>query len=141
VKLICRNIGYGLAAAGYIRRVVEDKTNELIDVVAKYAEISGVDATKVEEIRAAANSTTAYTPYDKKLEIASTVFPDSLRVGGKNPLFSLFKLVSEGIHGKSEEECVKVAEDTDLVFQYVFTNLKAQTEVRKAYIEKMKELP
>lgn len=139
--LICRNIGYGLAAAGYIRRVVEDKTNELIEVVAKFAEAHGVDANKVEEIRAAANSSAAYTRYEDKLKIASAVFPDSLKVGGKNPLFSLFKLVSEGIHGKNEEECVKIAEATDTVFQYVFTNLKAETEIRRTYIEKMKELP
>ncbi len=139
-SLICRNIGYGLAAAGYIRRVVEDKTNELIEVVAKLAEVNGVEAKKVEEIRAAAKSAD-YTPYEKKLEIASAVFPESLKVGGKNPLFSLFKLVSEGIHGKSEAECIKVAENTDAVFQYVFTNLKAETEIRRAFIEKMKELP
>jgi hypothetical protein len=139
--LICRNVGYGLAAAGYIRRVVEDKTNELIEVVAKFAEAHGVDAKKVEEIRAAANSGAEYTRYEDKLKIASAVFPDSLKVGGKNPLFSLFKLVSEGIHGKNEEECVKIAEATDTVFQYVFTNLKAETEIRKTYIEKMKELP
>jgi len=74
--LICRNNGFGLAAAAYIRRVVEDKTNELIEVVAKYAEVSGVDSKKVEEIRASANSATGYTPYDKKLEIASAVFPE-----------------------------------------------------------------
>lgn len=134
-SLICRNIGYGLAAAGYIRRVVEDKTNELIEVVAKSAEAHGVDAKKVKEIRAAANSAAGYTRYEEKLKIAGAVFPDSLKVGNKNPLFSLFKLVSEVIHGKSEEECVKVAEDTDAVFQYVFTNLKAETESRKAFIE------
>jgi hypothetical protein len=139
--LICRNNGYGLASAAYMRRVVEDKTNELIEVVAKFAEAHGVEAKKVEEIRAAANSAGEYTRYEDKLKIAGAVFPESLKVGGKNPLFSLFKLVSEGIHGKSEEECVKVAEDTDAVFQYVFTNLKAETEIRKAFIEKMKELP
>jgi len=139
--LICRNIGYGLAAAGYIRRVVEDKTNDLIEVVARFAEAHGVEAKKVDQIRAAGNSAGEYTRFEDKLKIASAVFPESLKVGGKNPLFSLFKLVSEGIHGKSEEECIKVAEDTDAVFQYVFTNLKAETEIRKAFIEKMKELP
>jgi hypothetical protein len=141
MALICRNNGYGLAAAGYMRRVVEDKTNELIEVVAKYAEINEVDAKKVEKIRDAAKSAGAYTPYEDKLKIASAVFPESLKAAGKNPLLSLFKLVSEGIHGKSEEECIRVAEDTDFVFRYVFANLRAETEIKKAYPDKMKELP
>lgn len=140
-SLICRNNGFGLAAAAYIRRVVEDKTNELIEVVAKYSEALGVDAKKVETFRSAANSSDTYTPYDEKLKIASAVFPESLKVCGKNPLLSLFRLVSEGIHGKSEAECIKIAENTDEVFQYLFTNLKAETEIRKSFIEKMKELP
>lgn len=140
-SLICRNIGYGLAAAGYIRRVVEDKTNELIEVVAKYAEVEGVDAAKVAEIRAAADSASGYTPFDEKLKIAAAVFPDSLKVGGKNPLLGLYGLVSEGIHGKSEKECIEIAESTNYVFQYVFSKLKAETEAKKEYIEKMKKLP
>ena len=39
--LISKNMGYGLAAASYIRRVVEDKTNELIDISATLAESQG----------------------------------------------------------------------------------------------------
>jgi hypothetical protein len=35
--LICRNRGMGLAAVAYMRRLVEDKTNELISVAADYA--------------------------------------------------------------------------------------------------------
>lgn len=41
--LINRNIGYGLGALTYIRRVVEDKTNELIEVAAQLAESHHVD--------------------------------------------------------------------------------------------------
>lgn len=41
--LISRNNGYGLAAVAYMRRVVEDKTNELIEVAAQYAESSGIE--------------------------------------------------------------------------------------------------
>jgi hypothetical protein len=33
--LMVRNMGYGLAAVGYMRRVVEDKTNELIEVAGR----------------------------------------------------------------------------------------------------------
>ena len=83
--LICRNYGYGLAAAVYIRRVVEDKTNELIEVAAQLAESHDVAAESVARMREIGSST-EYTRYEDKLQVAATVFPDSLRVGGMNPL-------------------------------------------------------
>jgi hypothetical protein len=138
--LICRNTGFGLAATGYMRRVVEDKTNELIEIVANHAELNGIDPATVAKIRKAADSSAGYTPYDQKLELAGGVFPDSLMVGNINPLQKLYSLVSEGIHGKSEEQCVEIASNTDAVFQYLFTNLKAQTDTRREFMEKLKRL-
>jgi len=52
--LINRNSGYGLGAVTYIRRVVEDKTDELIEVAARLAESHNVDAVIVKKIRDAA---------------------------------------------------------------------------------------
>src|SRR6266446_4877773 len=64
--LINRNSGYGLGAVTYIRRVVEDKTNELIEVAAQLAESHNIDAAIVKKIRAAS---TERTTYDQKLKI------------------------------------------------------------------------
>jgi hypothetical protein len=130
--LIIRNQGYGLGAVTYIRRVVEDKTNELIEVAAKLAESLHVDAKIVEQTRAAA---TERTTYDKKLKIAATVLPDALLINGINPLAELYNLVSEGVHGLSEEDCVAVADETTKVFQFIFTNLRAQTQARQGFVE------
>ncbi len=41
--LICRNAEFGLGAVAYTRRVVEDKTNELIELAAQYAESYDMD--------------------------------------------------------------------------------------------------
>src|SRR2546423_1256701 len=73
--LINRNSGYGLGAVTYIRRVVEDKTDELIEVAAQLAESHNVDAAIVKRIRDAA---TERTTYDQKLKIAATVLPNAL---------------------------------------------------------------
>ena len=80
-----RNNGYGLAAVSYMRRVVEDKTNELIEVAAQFEEADGVDADIVAKTRAAADPTTGYTAYEEKLRIAAAMFP-GLKVGSINPL-------------------------------------------------------
>jgi hypothetical protein len=137
--LVSRNSGFGLAAAVYMRRVVEDKTNELIEVAAQLAESHNVDAVTVAEMRATANST-EYTPYEDKLKIAATVFPDSLKVGSMNPLKTLYNLVSKGIHGLNESECIEIADQTTDVFDFIFTNLRAEVTDRKAFAEKVRKL-
>jgi hypothetical protein len=137
--LISRNSGYGLAAVGYMRRVVEDKTNELIEVAAQYAESLGAEPPVVATIRGAIDPS-KYTPYEDKLKIAATVFPATLQVGSINPLKVLFADVSEGLHGLSEERCIEIADEIRTVFEYVFEKLRAEVDDRRAFIEKVKKL-
>jgi len=137
--LVCRNNGFGLAAATYIRRVIEDKTNELIELAAKVAESHQLDAATVAAIRKAADST-SYTRFEDKLQYASTVFPDTLLVGTYNPLATLYGLVSKGIHGLSEAECIAIADDTVAIFEYVFAKLRAEMTERNKFVERMKRL-
>lgn len=135
--LVNRSQGYGLGAVTYIRRVVEDKTNELIEAAAQLAESYGVDPKIVGNVRKAA---TERTTYDQKLNIAATVLPEVLKVEGVNPLAELYGLVSQGVHELTEEECIAVADETEAVFEYLFTNLRAAKEARHGFVEKVKKL-
>lgn len=130
-----RNEGFGLGAVTYIRRVVEDKTNELIEVAAKLAESYSVDAEVVKQIATAEGRAT----YDQKLKLAAMVLPDALLIEGVNPLAALYSLVSEGVHALSEEECITVADETTSVFEFVFTNLRATTKIRHDFVDKVKK--
>jgi len=134
--LINRNSGYGLGAVTYIRRVVEDKTDELIEVAARLAESHNVDAAIVKKIRDAA---TERTTYDQKLKIAATVLPDALIIDGVNPLAELYGLVSQGVHELTEEQCIAVADETTSVFEFIFTNLRATTKARHDFVDKVKK--
>jgi translation elongation factor EF-1beta len=134
--LICRNQGFGIAALAYIRRVVEDKTNELIEVVENLAVAAGVSKADVEKIRGAR---VKHTTYDQKLKLASEAIPIALRPDGVNPLGLLYGLVSEGLHGKSEEECLKIADEIGDIFEYVFGQLRAQVEDQKGFVAKVKK--
>ena len=111
--LTCRNEGYGLAAVAYFRRVVEDKTNELIDVVADAAEAHSVPAADVEKIRTAKNAKT----YEDKLKIAAQAIPDVLKPDGANPLQAMHDILSVGIHTQSEDECLQIADETREIFR------------------------
>jgi hypothetical protein len=135
--LISRNMGYGLGAVSYIRRVVEDKTEELIEAVAKLAESHKIDRKTVEAIRAAK---VQRTTYDEKLKIASAVMPEALLIDGVNPLVVLYGLVSAGLHNLTEEECVDIADEGKTAFEFTFANLKAETEGRKDFADTIKRL-
>lgn len=134
--LVSRNEGFGLGAVSYIRRVVEDKTEELIEVVAQLAEAHQIDAGIVKQVRAAK---TERTTYDQKLRIAATVLPKSLVIDGVNPLDVLFSLVSAGLHDLTEEQCIEIADETKSVFEYTFTRLRAEISERKEFAEKVKK--
>jgi len=134
---INRNEGYGLGAVIYIRRVVEDKTEELIEVVAQLAEAHSVGADVIKKIRAAKETRTAY---DQKLQIAATVIPASLIVDGVNPLAVLYDLVSAGLHDLTEEQCIAIADKTRTVFEFTFTHLRAEREKRKDFVATVKKL-
>ncbi len=135
--LINRNEGYGLGSITYIRRVVEDRTDELIEVAAQLAETHGIDPGIVAKIRAVKNERATY---EEKLRIAATVLPDSLVVDGANPLGVLYGLVSQGVHDLSEKQCIDVADETKSVFEFTFTHLRAETKVRHDFVDKVKRL-
>ncbi len=134
--LICRNQGYGIAAVAYMRRIVEDKTDELIDIVADQARERGLTEKDVEGILTAKKEQT----YSGKLKVAGEVIPASLRPGGANPFGTLFGLLSDGLHDRTEEECVGIADEIREVFEYVFENLRTQIEDEKRFRERMSKL-
>lgn len=134
--LVCRNQGFGVGALAYFRRVVEEKTNELIDVVAELAEAHGIGQADVEKLRSAKNEKT----YDQKIRVAAPVVPKSLMPDGVNPLATLYSLLSEGLHARTEEECLQIVDDMRDVFEHVFGTLRAQIENQKQFVTKVQRL-
>jgi hypothetical protein len=134
--LTSRNEGFGLAAVAYFRRVVEDKTNELIDVVADAAEAYSIPALEVEKIRTAKSEKT----YEDKLRVAAQAIPEVLKPHGTNPFQAMYSILSIGIHTQSEEECLQIADETREIFDYVFNRLREETTERATFVAKVKSL-
>jgi hypothetical protein len=134
--LICRNANFGLGSVAYLRRVVENKTNELIEVVAEEAESYEVASEDVAKIRAAKDERHTY---DERLQLASDAIPSKLKPDGANPLGALHGLLSEGLHAKTEEQCVAIADEIRDVFEYVFSRLRGEIEDRNKMVNKIKK--
>lgn len=134
--LTCRNEGFGLGAVAYFRRVVEDKTNELIDVVVEYAAATGVPDSDIAHLKAAKSEKV----YEDKLKIASEAIPSVMKPDGANPLRALYDLLSVGIHTQNEEECLQIADNVREIFDYLFDRLRAEVEDRKSFVTKLKKI-
>jgi hypothetical protein len=134
--LISRNSGFGLGALAYLRRVVEEKTNDLIEVVAQLAEAQNEPPTVVAAIQSAREQKTTY---DQRIRIASEAMPPSLKPDGANALAVLFDLISAGLHAGSEEICLEIADEIRDVFEHVFSTLRAQVDAQRQMSAKLKK--
>lgn len=133
--LICRGQNYGIAAMAYLRRVVDEKTDDLIDVMAELSETHGVAKDQIAKLLTAKNE----VRYEDKLKVASGLIPNALRPGGVNPLGQLYVMTSHGLHGKSDDECVAIFDDLKADFEYVFGNLHLQAEQLREFAKRVQE--
>jgi hypothetical protein len=76
-----------------------------------------------------------------KIDYAGDLLPASLRPEGKpNPMAILHELASDGLHGKSDEECVDIFDACRETFEYVFGKMRIETEEAKKFVKGMAEL-
>ncbi|SDQ64159.1 hypothetical protein SAMN05428982_1930 [Pseudoxanthomonas sp. CF385] len=96
--------GLGIGAFGYYRRVVENQKSEILAAVAEAAKALGHDDFAAEVM--AANQERQFAAAIDKIK---RVLPESLRVGGHDPLRVLHSALSEGLHNKDDQHCLEYA--------------------------------
>ncbi len=131
-----RNFNYGLGALAYLRRVIENQMNDLLDMIAQAAREANVAAPalqRLEEVKASRR-------FDDKVTYAAGILPPSLRPGGRNPLDMLHDIASEGIHAKPDEECIEIFDKSRLALEYVLKNLQVGGAEAKAFVKELHEL-
>jgi|SRR5579872_666553 len=132
-----RNHNLGIAAVAYLRRVVENRINDVLDVLAEAAQEHSFAAEELKKIQDAKRS----FRFDDKIDYAAKLLPPHLKpVGKPNPIDVLHDLTSDGLHSKSEEECIDVFDKVRKVFEYVFGNLNVQVEEARAFVKSLEGL-
>jgi len=134
--LDCRNFNYGLGAITYLRRIVEKRMNDLLDLLAEVAAQEGTFPDALARIQEAKSSQRA----DDRLEIANVLLPERLKGGGHNPLSYIYDVTSDAIHRKSEEECIDVFDKARTAFEYLFVQLRHEKTTREEYLASLKTL-
>jgi hypothetical protein len=131
--LIDANYNHGLGAVAYFRRVLENKVNLILDLI---AESLGNEQTETENLKHLEEVKNG-RHIDKKIEFASKILPAHLKPGGHNPLDKLYAVASAGLHGESDDECVTIFNDARFVFEYLFKNLSVSNEEAREYVKRL----
>jgi hypothetical protein len=107
----CENLGLGIGAYVYYRRVIELQKNRIIDqmlkVCSKYDNMDEL----IEQFEQAKKEIQFSTAVDS----IKTALPSSLLIDNHNPLKLLHTALSKGIHEMSDEECLNRANSIRVV--------------------------
>jgi len=134
--LRCRNQNLGLGSLAYLRRVVEDKINLVLDMIAEEAKGVGFAPGQVAKLEGIKSNGL----FKDKIDLAAAILPPSLRPGGHNPIDALHDLASDGIHRRSEEECVEIFDRVRCVFEYLFREIDTRRRSAAEYAESVAKL-
>lgn len=99
------NLGMGIGAFAYYRRVVENQKGRIIRELGKAARQLGISGDVLKRFERAA----CETQFSKAIEEVKDAIPESLRIRGHNPLTLLHPALSEGLHDKSDADCLELA--------------------------------
>jgi len=134
--LLSLNHGFGIGAHGYFRRVVEETMDEMLTLLAAALKEGGADVETIQRVEAAKRE----KAFDKKAKVAADALPDHMKPGGFNPFARLHTFYSEGIHAKTDAECIALVGQMRDALDAIFTKLKTQVSAERKYLEAAKRL-
>ena len=127
----CLSQSYGLGACAYMRRILENQVNSIIDSIIKIKKQDNDSEESIKELISIKKGKVL----DTKLKLAYKFAPQSIIVEGHNPLKLMYELLSNGVHEKSEDDCTKTASQLLSIFEYVIVELKRQQENKEKFIK------
>jgi hypothetical protein len=137
IALRMRNFNRGIAAVAYMRRVVENRMGDKLEILHEAA----VAHNAPNELLARHTEMMKEKRFSVKVEYAGNLLPEMLRPAGKpNPMAVLHELASDGLHAKSDAECVDIFDKCRKTFEYVFGRMRIETEAARAFVKEMADL-
>jgi hypothetical protein len=134
IALRMRNFNRGIAAVAYMRRVVENRMGDMLEILHEAA----VAHNAPPELLARHADMMKEKRFNVKVDYAGDLLPENLRPAGKpNPMAVLHELASDGLHTKSDEECVDIFDKCRKTFEYVFGKMRIETEAAKNFVKEM----
>ena len=133
--------GLGVGAFAYYRRVVENQKSNLLAEIIKVAQKTGASSKTIETLQTAQQE----NQFSKAIDMVKDAIPESLKFNGHNPLTLLHTALSDGLHARTDEECLELATTIRRVMQdlaeRVGTALKDHAELGAAVSRLMNRKP
>ena len=134
--LINESQSYGIGAFAYYRRIIEKIIDKLLNDILYFLP----DEKEQEAFRKALEQLKGDNRAEKKIEAVKDVLPAVLRPGGMNPLSTLHSALSEGLHAKSDEECLEDATAIRVALKYLIEQVTRTKDNASSYAASMKAL-
>lgn len=133
--IACESHGYGIGAYAYYRRIVEDIIDELLASITELIEPSekGKYMRAIEETKKTIVA-------QEKIALVRDLLPPVLRPDGMNPLSILHSSLSEGIHDKTDDECLELAQHIREALIFLANQIAVHRESSKRFTESMRKL-
>lgn len=133
--LVCESQSYGIGSYAYFRRITENIIDELLNSISDL-----IDEKDKKQYEQALEKVKKTRITEEKIELVQDLLPLSLQPNGLNPLKLLYSALSDGIHNKSDEECLELADTIKTVLIYLLEEIKNRGNRTKQFSEKMKKL-
>lgn len=134
--LICESQSYGIASFSYYRRIVEGSINKLLDSIIEIIE----DGDEKKEYKANLIKIKKEKNATNRIELAKEILPEHLKIKGMNPLDALYRALSKGLHGKSDEDCLEYADTIRKVLVYLVHQIELKKQGRSGIEENLRKL-
>lgn len=133
--LVCESQSYGIGAYAYFRRITEEIIDELLESINEL-----IDETNQSDYVAALQKVKKTRVTEEKIKLVEDLLPSTLQPDGYNPLKALYSALSDGLHNKSDEECLEKAEAIREILVYLLEQIESHKQKSKRFSEKMKKL-
>ena len=134
----CENQNLGIGAFTYYRRVVENQKNQILDEIIRVSHKIGASAEMLKALEDAKRE----NQFSKALEMVKDAIPPGLFINGHNPLTLLHSALSDGLHERTDEQCLELAHDARVVLvelaERLGQALKDEAELNTAVTRLMK---
>jgi len=133
--LICETQGYGIGAYSYYRRIVELIIDELLEDISEL-----IEGDKKDKYLAALQETKKTQKTSEKIALVKDLLPPVLIANGLNPLGALYQILSEGIHNKSDDDCISIAHNIRAILKFLVKQIIISQKERKEFTDSMKKI-
>lgn len=133
--LVCESQSYGIGSYAYFRRITENIIDDLLNSITDL-----LDKEDKSQYQQALEKVKKTKVTEKKIELVQDLLPPSLQPDGYNPLKALHAALSDGIHNKTDEECLELAETIKSILIYLLEEIRSRSDKAKNFSEKMKKL-